>query len=202
MSQNKPDFFRDPIWTFIGVIIALAALLFAVFVWIVPSITRDGNSTPTPSITHTPAIVMSRTSTTNTPSPTNVPTSSSSNKPLICTSGILCSSYPMTISIISVAISGIGQSTWGFQITNNGTRAIDAYLYAYIDFDEFRAYAGELQLMAGQTQQVSVTFPAYAPVNGTSQTPKLKFEILPAASSTIYYSQTCTYLTSLNGCQS
>ena len=39
MSQNKPGFLRDPIWTFVGVLIALAALLFAVFIWAIPKIT-------------------------------------------------------------------------------------------------------------------------------------------------------------------
>ena len=207
MSQNRqPDFFRDPIWQFIGVIIAIATLLFAIFVWLVPSITHSGNSTLTPSITQTLQAVISRNPTTNTPSPTNVPTASTSsnngNKPLTCTSGILCNSYPMTIVITNVEIPGTGQSTWGFQITNTGTQAIDAYLYAYIDFDEFREYAGELQLMPNQTQPISVTFPAYAPVNDTTQTPKLKFEILPSATTVVYYSQNCTYLASQNDCQS
>ncbi len=108
----------------------------------------------------------------------------------------------MTILITHVGIPGVGQSTWEFQITDNGTQAIDAYLYAYIDFDEFREYAGELQLMPNQTQQVSVTFRAYAPMDDALQTPNLKFEILPSASSIVYYSQTCTYLASLNTCQS
>jgi len=202
MSQNKPGFLRDPIWTFVGVLIALAALLFAVFTWVVPNIYHSDNSTPTPSISPTPIIVVSRTPTANsTSSPTNAPTTSNNNKPLTCISGTLCNSYSMNILITNVEI-GSGNSTWSFQITNNGSQSIGAYLYAYIDFDEFHVYAGELHLNPNETQQIPVTFSAYAPGNNSSQNPKLKFEILPSASSVVYYSQTCTYLASLNTCQS
>src|SRR2546430_10254080 len=134
MSQNKPGFLRDPIWTFVGVLIALAALLFAVFIWVVPNINYRDNGTPTPSISPTPIIVLSRTPTaSNTSSPTTAPTTSSKKKPLTCISGTSCNSYSLNILISNVEI-GSGKSTCSFQITNTGSQKIDAYLYAYIDF--------------------------------------------------------------------
>jgi hypothetical protein len=70
MPQNQPGCFRDPIWTFLGVLIAFVALLFAVFIWVVPNYKV---LFPTQQITSTPPQVTSDQQATTTPSQTTSP---------------------------------------------------------------------------------------------------------------------------------
>ena len=189
----------------------LAALIGGIFIL---RSSADIHPTPTPIVTSTsspptatsvtpvPATPTPTPSPTITPNPTATNSQSGGNKPLTCTSGTLCSTYPMTIVITTVTIASIGSSTWNFKITNSGPQPIDAYVYGYIDYNEFNAYGGEVQVAPNGVQTVPITFPAYAPTPGTLQNPQLKFEILPQASSVVYYSQTCTYQASQNTCQS
>ena len=198
----------------IGVITAGATLVAAILGALITGFFSLKNSdgiqpTPTPIMTSTS--IPPTATPTPTPSPPLAPTATpdpmattpqqSGNKPLTCTSGTLCTTYPMTIVITTVTIASIGTSTWDFQITNTGTQPFDAYVYGYIDFGEFHVYGGEVHIPPNGTQTVSITFPAYAPTPGTLQTPELKFEILPQVPE-VYYSQNCTYQAGQNTCQS
>lgn len=67
MAQNNQGCLRDPIWTFIGVVLACITLVFAIFVWFIPnhdalfpprgsSTTNNVNSTtPAPTFTSVPS---------------------------------------------------------------------------------------------------------------------------------------------------
>lgn len=77
MAQNKHrfiDFITNPLWAFLAAIATIFGFIFAVYIWIVPSINHSdaGQSTATISSTQTPTIAVT------TPIPTVDPMSASS----------------------------------------------------------------------------------------------------------------------------
>ena len=201
MQSPKKSFKLDT--TIIGAIIgAVATIVAAVIggIFLLHSVASSPARTPTstPSQTHLPTSSPDATVSTIVP-PTSSSTPPPTSPPLrsfTCQSGTFC---PFSIVITRVVIVGLGKSTWSFQITNNGTQAIDAYLQK-VSTGDWRVYGGELHLKPNETQQIQVTFPSYAPQDGDSVEIALEFLIIPSLSK-VDYSQLCTYSSSRGTCQ-
>jgi uncharacterized membrane protein YeaQ/YmgE (transglycosylase-associated protein family) len=107
MSQNNPGCLRDPIWQFIGVLIAFVSLLFTIiwslFVYLVPH-------SPTQTPTSVGRVTYSPTSTHTTPTPTsNKPNDSSTSTnssdttlPNLIFQAVLIGAVASTVSIFFI----------------------------------------------------------------------------------------------------
>jgi len=191
--QRLRDFITNPIWQFLAAIATIAALLFAIFTWVVPNMNHGDDGTPTPAIIST---VNFTSSPTNTPPP---PTRS-----LTCLSGTLCSTYSMNIWLTSVDSNSTStSSTWNFLIINTGNNTLNLTYNVSI---VLQGINGEglsnevLNLKPNDRESISVPVD-FVPPNASMVDIYFDFTVvrLSEVTSKIHYMQSCQY--SANACQ-
>lgn len=187
MRPPKKSFRLDN--TIIAAVIGAAATIIAAVIggiFLIHSIASSSTNTTTATVN-----TVVQTPQSNTPASTN------GNKPLTCTPGSLCSSFPMNIKNTTIVINQDNTSTWNFQITNNGSLTLVDFLKVRIG-DENMQY-GELHLNPNEAVPISVTV-RFTPTNNSVQ--EIAFDFNDVTSGQHFeYSQSCTYLSSENICQ-